>query len=468
MKAAGESSKMTPTFAGTWQGSIALGNGMELPVVFHFSAEGTQYSGNMDSPAQSAYGMKLDSVTVSGTDRITANIDKLDAAFAGVFQEDSKTISGTWKQHGVSMPLVVHRTEKYQAPNRPQEPKPPFPYRCEDVQIKSGDNTLAGSLNLPEGKGPFPAVILLHGSGPQDRDETILGHKPFLLLADYLTRRGIAVLRYDKRGCGKSSGVYAQSTTKDFAADAENALAFLSAQPDIDRDRIGLLGHSEGGVVAPMVASDSDAVHFIVMLAGSVLPGDEILLGQIGGLSRDQDSEDELTKRLELAKRTIAIVKSEPDNDQAIKKIKAMRKSLNAPEYEAASNAARLEAGANEADQTSQHLDMQLKAITSPWYRFFLSYDPRPALTRVKCPVLALNGDHDIQVLPDPNLQAIEAALRAGGNKQLTTMKLPGLNHLFQQCKTGLPAEYAAIEQTMSPDVLKIIGDWIKKETVSN
>ncbi len=373
--------------------------------------------------------------------------------FIGTLEAGKKEIVGTWTQSGASLPLNLTPINGYKGPNRPQEPKPPFPYKCEDVAIADGDVCLAGTLTVPLGKGPFPAIILIHGSGPNDRNETIFSHKPFLLLADYLTRRGIAVLRYDKRGVGKSTGDAKSATSKDFAADAQKVLESLKTRPEIDGAKIGLLGHSEGGVVAPMVATQCDDVHFIVMMAGSVLPGDEILMYQVQGLSEGHgEKQQENDRSVAIAKETYAIVKSESDDDKAIAQIKAMRKRLGAPEYNSA-------AKRDAADQG--RVEAELKKIVSPWFRFFLSYDPRIILEKVRCPVLAINGDRDCQVNAKTNLAAIKTALEKGGNKDVTEVVMPGLNHLFQTCKTGLPDEYAQIEETISPKALQTIGDWI-------
>lgn len=474
-----QKSEQKGDYAGTWQGSLKVGNGMELPLVFHFKFEGGKYTGTLDSPAQGALGMQFDAVAVDASGKIQAGIAKLHASFDGVLQPGQKSITGNWVQMGAALPISLSQVESYVGPRRPQEPKPPFPYKCEDVQFKDGDAVLSGTLTVPAGGAAgvgaasdpgsalgagsvstaderasartYPAVVLIHGSGPHDRDETIFSHKPFLLLADYLTRRGIVVLRYDKRGCGKSTGNIKAATTKDFSDDALAAVEFLKTRAEVDESRIGLIGHSEGGVIAPCVAGQSSDVHFIVLMAASALPGDQILLSQVRALSRDS-SKAELAKNLEIASSTYAILKAEPDNAKAVEQIKAMRKRLGAPEY---TSSGQLQQAAQ------QELNAGLPAMTSAWYRYFISFDPREALAKVKCPVLALNGELDSQVPASQNLAAIKSSLEAGGNKNLTVVTLPGLNHLFQHCKSGLPGEYASIEETISPSVLKQIGDWI-------
>jgi len=440
------------SYAGLWQGELSVGNGMKLPLVFHFKETQNKYTGVMDSPMQGKTGTAFDSVTVDGSGKITATLAAAHASFVGTLDSGKKTITGTWMQSGASLPLTMAASAGYKGPNRPQEPKPPFSYKCEDVKVANGDVSLAGTLTIPEGTGPFPAVVLIHGSGSHDRDETIFSHKPFLVLADYLTRRGIAVLRYDKRGAGKSTGDAKAATSKDFASDAQKALEFLKTRPEIDGNKIGMIGHSEGGVVAPMVAAQCDDLHFIVMMAGSVLPGDQILLSQVQALEAGQgEKQQEIDHSLAIAKETYAIVKSESSDAEAISKIKAMRKRLGAPEHKSAAKNAAGDA----------RLEADLKIIVSPWYRFFISYDPRIVLEKVHCPVLAINGDRDTQVNAQTNLSEIKTALEKGGNKDVTEVVLPGLNHLFQTCKTGLPAEYASIDETIAPKALQTIGDWI-------
>jgi pimeloyl-ACP methyl ester carboxylesterase len=313
---------------------------------------------------------------------------------------------------------------------------------------------------MPNGPGRFPALILISGSGPQDRDETIFQHKPFLLLADALTRRGVAVLRVDDRGVGGSTGSTSQSTSEDFAGDVLAGIAFLKSRPEIDSRKIGLAGHSEGGLIAPMVAARSNDVAFIVLLAGTGLPGDQIIILQqrligkvMGADEKSLDTQQDIQKQLD------EIVKAEPDHDKMVKRLREALKKI----WSKLSEQERKEAGDFEA-----LLESQGKVLESPWYRFFLMFDPRPTLAKVRCPVLALNGEKDLQVPPKENLAEIEKALKRGGNMQVTVKELPGLNHLFQTCKTGAVSEYAAIEETMSPAALKVITDWVAERVTGH
>jgi pimeloyl-ACP methyl ester carboxylesterase len=301
--------------------------------------------------------------------------------------------------------------------------------------------TLAATLTVPQGKGPFPAVVLITGSGPQDRDESLLGHKPFLVLSDYLTRHGIAVLRADDRGTAKSTGDFSTGTTADFATDTEAGIIYLRTRPEIDPHKIGLIGHSEGGVIAPMIAARNKDVAFIVMMAGTGVPGDAVLVAQgeaiqiAGGMSPD-----EAAKKAAKEKEILTLVETE--KDEAVLE-KEMKEKM---------------AG----DIPENQMGAQIKQVTSPWFRYFLTYDPAIALRKVTCPVLAMNGSLDKQVLPDQNLPAIRKAL--ADNPRAEVDELPGLNHLFQTAKTGSPSEYAQIDETISPVALDKMASWILKQ----
>lgn len=331
------------------------------------------------------------------------------------------------------------------APNRPQLPRKPYPYLEEEVTFPSRakDTVLAGTLTKPKGDGPFPIAVLITGSGPQDRDESLMGHKPFLVLSDHLTRKGIAVLRYDDRGTAKSTGDFARSTTADFADDAAGAVAFLKARKDVNR--IGLIGHSEGGIVAPMVAAGSADVAFVVLLAGPGSTGEEVLIAQgqmlVSAMGGDEKM---LAAQKSIQQKMFAVAKAK---DESAKKAAE----------------ADLESGLSGPEKAA--IRGQMARVTGVWFRYFLTHDPKPNLGKVKCPVLALNGEKDLQVPFRENLESIGKAVRGGGNADVTTKALPGLNHLFQPSKTGLPAEYATIETTFDPAVLELISVWIAERT---
>jgi pimeloyl-ACP methyl ester carboxylesterase len=355
----------------------------------------------------------------------------------------------------MSLPLQLKRLEKLEEARRPQEPKKPYPYKEEEVSFenKAVGITLGGTLTTPETGSPFPAVVLITGSGPENRNEEVFGHKPFLVLADYLTRQGIAVLRCDDRGVGKSGGDSHTATTVDLATDAQASFEYLKTRKDIDPKRIGLLGHSEGGVIAPIVANETPDVAFVVLMAGTGLPGDSILMLQSWLAAKAEGAADTtLAKNAVVERTTLNIVKNERDTAVAAAKLRPLLKQEMAQMSPNDSQAL------NSSDQA---VEQEVKQVLSPWFRYFVSYDPRPALMKLKQPVLAINGSKDVQVAPKENLAAIEAALKAGGNKDYLVKELPGLNHLFQTANTGGVSEYAKIEETISPSALSVMGDWI-------
>ncbi len=371
----------------------------------------------------------------------------------------NSTIEGTLKQFGQEFPMNLSQTpvEKEKA-NRPQEPTPPYPYYTEEVTFNNdgADITLAGTLSLPKKNGNFPAVILISGSGPQNRNEEVLEHKPFLVIADYLTRNGIAVLRYDDRGVEKSTGNFNTATTADFATDVENAVSYLQTRKEINKKKIGLIGHSEGGIIAPMIAAKSDDLAFIVLLAGTGIPGKQLLdlqqrlMAEASGLSGSN-----LEKMLSITKNAHDIVKKSEGFEQLYTDLSAYFKKV----LEDNPNSGK-PAGISDED----FIKYQVGQFANPWMIYFIKHNPTPVLEKVKCPVLALNGAKDLQVPSEINLRAIREALEKGGNKDVTTKEFAELNHLFQECKTGLPAEYGDIEQTFSPVVLEEILNWILKQ----
>ncbi len=441
---------------GNWEGTLSIPPGLELQVIFKITAQpGAEPKATLDVPDQGASGIAVSKLSVEG-DEIVITIKSIAAEFRGKRDRDPATLHGKWKQGSISLPLALKKVETISQRRRPQTPKPPFPYRVEEVRYPSstGGVSLAGTLTLPEGAGPFPAVILITGSGPQDRDETILGHKPFLVLADFLTRKGIAVLRFDDRGIGKSSGLFALATTAEFADDVQGGLAFLKKRPEINGKRIGLVGHSEGGIIAPMVAARAPGdVAFVVLMAGTGFPGAAILETQQRDVLRAAGEDDAGIKAAtSLLQKLLPIVQAENDPKTRDQKLRAEVKSW----LESLPEAKRKEAAEKDLASTV------VRQLGLPWMRYFLVHDPRADLAKVKCPVLALGGELDLQVACRENLAEIEKALKNAGNTRVTTRAFPGLNHLFQTCKTGAVSEYAAIEETISPAVLETIAGWIK------
>ena len=436
---------------GAWMGKLNI-NAITLRIVFNLSAGADSLTATLDSPDQGAKGIKMGKVETDGS-KIKIPAPVIGGLYEGIVKNDT-LIEGTWTQMGNTWPLVLAKLDKPFAMNRPQEPGPPFPYLAENVKFKNDKAgiELGGTLTIPKGDGPFPAVILITGSGAQNRDEELLGHKPFSVIADYLTRKGIAVLRYDDRGVGQSQGNYASATSADLATDARAAFEFLNGDLRIDPQLIGLAGHSEGGLIAPIVAASDRRIGFIVSLAGPGVPGEDLINRQNADISLASGLDQKKIKELiSVNKKLFAVLKKEPDNKIAETKIIALYKKILAGK----------KTSPEDTEKALKQLNAGLNPLTYTWFRYFLKTDPAIFWKKVKCPVLALNGDKDLQVAADPNLEAIGKALKSGGNTLYRSYKMPGLNHLFQHCTTGLPSEYGEIEETFSPGVLNIISDWI-------
>ncbi|WP_303315413.1 alpha/beta fold hydrolase [Flavivirga abyssicola] len=441
---------------GKWNGILDI-NEVQLRVIFNISKNDKGYTATMDSPDQGAKGIPVSHISFNNS-KLIIKISNVGINYQGEF--NSEKFKGVFKQNGYEIPLTLSKkTAKKKSVKRPQNPIEPYPYYTEEVTFTNptANISLCGTLSLPKKEGVFPVAILISGSGPQNRDEEIMRHKPFLVIADYLTRNGIAVLRYDDRGVGKSEGVFPKATSADFATDVESAVAYLKARKEINKNKIGLIGHSEGGMIAPMVASKSKDVSFIVLLAGTGMSGKDILLLQqqvifkAGGMPQSKISKitQSNSEAYEL------IINSKNDNELKTNLSTIIEKSFKQTNRYIK---------ANEEDKKEllrAHKKNSLAQFLSPWMKYFLKYNPIDDLENVKCPVLALNGGKDLQVPPIENIEAIKQALLKGGNKQVITKIYPELNHLFQECQTGLIKEYAKIEQTFSPVVLKDIKEWI-------
>ncbi len=344
--------------------------------------------------------------------------------------------------------LTLSSAMIYGQTNRPQEPKAPFSYHSEEITFKNEtDNVLlAGTFTYPKVGGNFPVVVLISGSGPQNRDSEIAGHKPFLVIADYLTKNGIAVLRVDDRGTGKSEGDHNQTSLEGFARDAESALKYLASRKEINNSKMGLVGHSLGGVIAPIVASRSKEVAFIVLLSGTGLRGDKLMLLQ----------KEKMERKMSAPETTIAMGQQNMKGayDLILKTEDLTKLQVDLKNYFTSVFGAAL---------PENYIDKLSEQFSSPWLSDFIKFDPETSLSKTKCPVLALNGTNDLQVPAKENLEAIERILKGNGNTEVQAIALERLNHLFQESKTGLLNEYATIEQTFAPEALKIIGSWILK-----
>lgn len=435
---------------GTWTGTVTR-NGIPLRLILHIhtTAQGTAIL--LDSPDQMANGVAVQSLAREGR-KVSFRIAVSGASYQGMLSEDNVHIAGILTApNQPDAPVDFTRSQvtgEYMPPKRRQTPQPPFPYAAEEVAFDNhveSEVHLAGTLTVPPGKGAFPAAILITGSGQQDRDETLLGHKPFWIIADYLSRRGIAVLRVDDRGVGKSTGDVAKATSADFATDSNAAFAYLRTRKDIRPDAIGFIGHSEGGMIGPIAMASNKQVAFLIMMAGPGTALDRLMLSQ---------------RRLVGA----AMGQSEAGMNRAEPVMAALFKAVaNGATHEDSLAAARAvltpEAVTALGAPPTANREIIIAQVASPWFRYFLRYDPAPNLRAIRVPVLAMNGSLDRQVPPVENLAAIKAALR--DDKDVTIVELPSLNHLFQTAKTGAVGEYAEIEEDVAPIALDRMATWI-------
>lgn len=438
---------------GNWEGMLEI-QSTRLRIVFHIEKNDSILTSTMDSPDQGAFGLP--------TTRSSFRDNKLEiiASGLGLFYRgtlESDSITGTFSQGGISFPLTLQRSGEPLL-QRPQMPQEPLPYISEEVIIQHSDKSfsLSGTLTLPDSLGVFPAIVLIAGSGPNDRDETLYGHKPFFVISDHLTKNGFAVLRYDKRGVGKSTGDYDKATLRDFADDAAMAMNYLKQRKEIDSSKVGLLGHSEGGIVAPMVASEEKGVRLMVLMAAPGTTGIEVVLDQNEISMQQQAMEPKTIEKLQMFNREIfesLLSWNGSENHRTALRDKLLHLWEQLPIL--------LKMKMNK----ESYLRSQFNAMIKPGYRSFLAADPASYLEKVSCAVLAINGENDLQVAAEKNLTAIKKALEKGGNDCTVTKVYPGLNHLFQESATGRVEEYAKITQTISPEVLSDITNWLIKET---
>ena len=445
------SSLSAQDISGAWHGKLSLPTG-SLTIVFHISqTEQDVYVTTLDSPDQGANGIKTQTTSFNDSTLII-QIPVIHASYKGKLNSDN-TINGTFTQ-GMPLPLNLKKGEASR-PKRPQEPQPPFPYRSEEVTVRNerDEINLAGTLTLPEKGTKFPAVVMVTGSGAQNRDEEIMGHKPFFVIADYLTRNGIAVLRCDDRGTAASQGTHATATNEDFATDTEAMVNYLRSRKEINAKKIGIIGHSAGGIIAFIVAKKDPSIAFVVSLAGAGVRGDSLMLKQVELISKSQGMPDAVWQGMKPSIRNRYAILQQTDKtpEELQKELYADVTKTMSPEQLKDLN-------------TIQQLSAQISSMTSPWYLHFMRYDPAQDLKKLKCPVLALNGEKDIQVDAAMNLAAIQERITGNGNKNVTVKAYPNLNHLFQTCKKGTLAEYGQLEETINPEVLKDIIEWIRKQ----
>lgn len=448
---------------GIWQGSLKF-SGIELRIIFTISRRpDNTLTATYDVPEQNVTGAPVDEITFN-SGNVRLEIIPIEGLFEGTLTEDGVKIDGHWTQSGMTLPLMLERIHTKPVINRPQEPKEPFPYRSEEVVFKNiaAGITIAGTFTLPPSEGTFPAVLLLSGSGAQDRDEAVFGHRPFFVLADYLTRRGIAVLRVDDRGVGGSTGDFDKATAVDYAADAMACVNYLKSRKEINHELIGLVGHSEGGIIASMVAVQSPDIAFIVLIASPGMAIKKMEYSEQARTLKAHGASDDLIARSRTVQdKLFAVISQEIDSkvvkDKFTPIITEFFKGLSEEEKKITEIS---------EENLDTYIHNKFQRLHSPWFRFYLPFDPGTVLQKVTCPVLAVNGEKDIQVTSKENLQAIKKALKSGGNNNYTVKELPSLNHLLQTAETGHISEYGKIEETMSPIALQIIGDWILENMV--
>ena len=455
-----ESEKMTPvipesnsstaapstTLTGTWEGTLSAG-GQDILINFMISPADTGFSAAISVPQQNLYNHPADTISIDENQKVTIGLISLKASYQGTI--DDSVIQGIWKQSGASIELNLEKTSDTVSDRvkREQEPTPPFPYTAQDINFTNDKTgiTFGGTITIPDGEGPFPACILVSGSGQQNRDEEIFNHRPFLVLADALSRAGIAVLRYDDQGIGESGGDPTTATTLDFSHDASAALDWLSGQTYVDQHAMGVIGHSEGGAIAAMLGAERKDIDWLVILAGPGVSGKDLIAAQSEAIMRaSQMSEQQIITTVSTNKKVYDLaIGSLPEAD----KIAAIRKEL-------------IRIG-----MPSDQAAAQTQTLLIPWMKYFLALDPGQYLSQITIPVLALNGTKDLQVLHTQNLPAIEESLQAAGNTKFITKALPDLNHLFQPAVTGLVQEYGLIETTFDPSAISEITAWILETT---
>jgi len=444
-------SAFSQDLSGDWSGKAKRGD-KEITFVFNIKKEGTNYSSVMNVPTFRISGMKP-AVTTFTNGKLTIDGSNLGMSYIADFNTELQQFEGNYKEGGIEMELNLKKgSVEIADQRRPQEPVKPYPYYEEEVVFKNNEAniTLAGTLTLPNKNGIFPVAILISGSGPQDRDETFMGHKPFLVLADHLTKQGIGVLRFDDRGQGESTGDFGNATTEDFSKDVLSAIAYLKTRKDVDKKNIGLIGHSEGGIIAPLAANNTNDVAFMVLLASTGISGTELSVIQSKTL-RQFPVKDEKAYE-ENSRKAIAIVTSDKSEEEIKTELTAHYNNFLRP----------ILSGLNVPEKNiNAFINNQVNTSIKPWSRYFLLYNPADEIEKLQIPVLSLNGSKDTQVNAKINQNGIRQALIKGGNKDYKILELENLNHFFQECDTGKMDEYRKIEQTFSPIALKEISKWV-------
>ena len=451
-----------------WSGMLKAGpQNIELRLNFT-QKEDKSWQSSWDVPAQKAMGIPSSKTEWSGA-QVTIEIKAIGASFSGNLNAEGNKLEGNWMQSGGTFPLVLEpfsAAKRTEPKDKPQTPKPPFAYISKDYVYQGSETklTYGATMTYPNESGTFPTLILITGSGMQDRDESILNHKPFHVLADFFTKNGYAVLRVDDRGAGKSTGDFQQSSSEDFALDVEEHVRFISSLPMVNTKKIGLLGHSEGGLIAPMVAARNKSIAFIILFAGPGVPIVELMAQQNEAVFKSVGMPAKVIDTyIPLYKNLMKTLTQAPDVNSGIEKANEITRAWYLTSDK---EMVKLTTGINSEADIPGFVNTMSRELSSKWWKFFANYQPEPVLQKVKCPVLAINGGADIQVVADANLKGIENALLKGGNKRVTIKKFDALNHLFQKCSTCTVTEYSTLETTIEPEVLAFLLEWLKMEKI--
>lgn len=444
-------------FLGIWKGAIDV-QGISLDLIFQIAENDSLLTCEVDVPLQGAKGIPASAVEVTA-ENIQIAYPIIGALYEGQLADEGRRVNGVWSQNGQVFELNLEKKENKKELGliRPQTPKAPFPYQIDDYFFENREEQifLAGTLTLPPGNGPFPAAILISGSGPQNRNEEILGHQPFWVIADYLTRRGIAVFRYDDRGVGQSRGNFEKATTVHFAKDVGAAMDFLKQQGQIDSTKIGLIGHSEGGIVAPMVATQRTDVAFAILLAAPSISLKEILIMQSTLINRAAGTPEAKIQRDSIfIRQKLSLYAEERELQLRNQKLREVGQTY----YDSLSDQEKKEQGDFET-----FFSNNTRGMDTPWLHFLLTYQPASALEKMACPTLAINGGLDLQVPAKINLRQIEKSLQKGPCMDFHIQEIAEHNHLFQKTKTGAFSEYAINEETFSEKVMQVMVEWIQE-----
>lgn len=446
-------------FIGMWEGTLKAGVA-DVRMVFHISAGDKDTLKAVLEMVEQQSSVPAGEVELLG-DTVKIKIKEAHAMYEGVLVNDT-TLQGAWKQIGVSIPMHLKKVDKITYPVRPQTPVPPFSYKSEDIEYFNGDNSIkyAGTITIPPGKGPFPAAILITGSGQQNRDETMAGHQPFAVIADHLTKQGFVILRVDDRGIGGTTGDVKNATTADFAKDVMVGLDYLKKRPEVNAKKLGMIGHSEGGMIAAMVGAERKDIDFIIFLAAPGIKITELMVEQNQAvLAKSGMPSKYVTAYASLYRKLIETIVTSNTAQVRENLTAVVDKWRDTTDKTAVISTTRIFNSKTRDEFVNQFATLAENA----WFSYFFRFDPVPYLEKLSGKILALNGSQDVQVVSASNLAGIKEALKKSKAKTVDVIELPGMNHLFQTCKDCSLVEYGRLDETFSPIALQKMSEWLKK-----